>query len=224
MQVKLKVIGGKNDGREIRISVPEFVIGRGEEAHLRPSSDLVSRHHCALKLENGSVVISDLGSRNGTFVNGEKIESPHVARVGDTLRIGRLQFEVLIDHVQPSNKKPKIQGVAEAAARTATNNNANGDVNDESITDWLSQPGDDDLETRSLTETQHFSLDDTPTKMFVRSDEISESSISDVQEESSSSSKSSKKTPKKLPFRPNSKSESSKSAADEVLRKFFNRR
>ena len=43
MQVFLKIIGGKNDGREIKISVPEFVIGRGDTAHLKPSSDLVSR-------------------------------------------------------------------------------------------------------------------------------------------------------------------------------------
>jgi len=47
MQVFLKIIGGKNDGREIKISVPEFVIGRGDTAHLKPSSDLVSRRHCS---------------------------------------------------------------------------------------------------------------------------------------------------------------------------------
>ena len=45
MQVSLKVVGGKNDGRLIAINVPEFVIGRGETAHLRPQSDLVSRAH-----------------------------------------------------------------------------------------------------------------------------------------------------------------------------------
>jgi len=103
MQVKLKVIGGRNDGREIKISVPKFVIGRGDDAHLKPGSDLVSRHHCLLKIEDGALHISDMGSRNGTFVNGKKLESVHVAKVGDTLRIGRLQFEILIDHGKPGN-------------------------------------------------------------------------------------------------------------------------
>ena len=64
MQVFLKVVGGKNDAREIAITVPKFVIGRGEEAHLRPTSDLVSRHHTAINVENGKVIIEDLKSRN----------------------------------------------------------------------------------------------------------------------------------------------------------------
>lgn len=224
MQVKLKVIGGKNDGREIKISIPEFIIGRGEEAHLRPSSDLISRHHCSLKIENGSVIISDMGSRNGTYVNGQKIDKPHVAKVGDTLRVGRLQFELLIDHVQPGNKKPKVQGVAEAAARTASSA-ANGELDDESITDWLTQPADEDDSTKSLSDTQHFSLEETPTRMFVRSDEISDSTAETIMDDSESSAgRKSKSAPKKLPVRPSAKAESSKSAADEVLRKFFNRR
>ena len=102
MQVKLRVIGGKNDGREIKIGASEFVIGRSEKAHLRPSSDLISRNHCALKIEVASLTIVDLDSRNGTFINGQQIHEPYVAKVGDTLRVGRLQFEVLIDHVQPA--------------------------------------------------------------------------------------------------------------------------
>ena len=120
MQVILRVVGGKNDGREIAITVPKFVIGRGEEANLRPTSDLVSRHHTAINVDNGKVIIEDLKSRNGTFVNGEQITAPHVAKSGDSLRVGRLQLEVVIDHVKPSNKKPKVQDVVEAAARTAT--------------------------------------------------------------------------------------------------------
>ena len=79
MQVFLKIIGGKNDGREIKISVPEFVIGRGDTAHLKPSSDLVSRRHCSIKVVDGKVIVSDMGSRNGTFVNGEQLKGEHIA-------------------------------------------------------------------------------------------------------------------------------------------------
>ena len=71
MQVVLRVVGGKNDGREITIAVPRFIIGRGETAHLRPASDLVSREHCEILFGDGKVVINDLTSRNGTFVNGK---------------------------------------------------------------------------------------------------------------------------------------------------------
>ncbi len=229
MQVKLKVIGGKNDAREIKISVPEFVIGRGEEAHLKPSSDLISRMHCSLKIENGAVTVADMGSRNGTFINGVKLGEPHTARSGDTLRVGRLQFEILIDHAQPGNKKPRVAGVAEAAARTAEASSSGTDVFDEdSITDWLAPEAQDDS-TRALHETQHFSLEETPTRMFVRGDEVAEGSDEgvptppeDISE--SDSSKTRKKRFRKLPPREKLKAESSKGAADDVLRKFFNRR
>jgi pSer/pThr/pTyr-binding forkhead associated (FHA) protein len=224
MQVKLRVIGGRNDGREIRISVPTFIIGRGEEAHLRPNSELVSRNHCCLKLVNGSVIISDMGSRNGTWVNGKRLESEHVARVGDTLRVGRLQFEVLIDHGQPGNKKPKVAGVADAAARVSSDRKS--DFDEESITDWLTA---DEEQQDAMAETQHFVLEEAPTRMFVRSDEI-ESSDNDDEEGPESADKVKEsgskrhKKYKKLPPKEIVKAESSKSAADDVLRKFFNRR
>ena len=102
MQVVLRVVGGKNDGREITIAVPRFIIGRGDTAHLRPASDLVSREHCEILFGDGKVVINDLASRNGTFVNGKQLTETHVAKSGDSLRIGRLQFEVVIDPVKCS--------------------------------------------------------------------------------------------------------------------------
>ena len=97
MQVSLRVVGGKNNGREIKIAVPEFIIGRGDDAHLKPTSDLVSRKHCAIKISDGKVLVEDLKSRNGTFVNGARLDGTHVAKIGDSVRVGRLQFEVLID-------------------------------------------------------------------------------------------------------------------------------
>ena len=228
MQVKLKVIGGKNDGREIRLNIPEFVIGRGDEAHLRPNSDLISRQHCSIKVDNGRVIIADLGSRNGTFVNGRQLEGPHEAKPGDLLRVGRLQFEMVIDHVQPGAKKPKVEGVAEAAARTASAAGGEG-FDEESITDWLSAPQDAEDSTQALADTQQFRLDETPTKLFVRSDEMNRSKSSDTAEfeapeEEPPSGTMKKKKPGRLPNRPKFSAESSKVAADEVLRKFFNRR
>jgi pSer/pThr/pTyr-binding forkhead associated (FHA) protein len=224
MQVKLRVIGGKNDGREIKIAVPKFVIGRGEEAHLRPSSDLISRAHCSLVVQNGSVTISDMGSRNGTYVNGKKLEAAHLAKSGDTLRVGRLQFEVIVDHAEPGQKRPKVEGVAEAAARTAAAA-GNGMLDEDSITDWLTTGVDEGR--KSLHETTQFSLDHTPTKMFIRSDELVDEAAKPASPEeiSESDSKSGKKAKyKKLPPIPVAKAESSTCAADDVLRKFFNRR
>jgi predicted component of type VI protein secretion system len=179
-------------------------------------------------------VITDLNSRNGTFVNGEKIAAPHVARSGDSVRIGRLQFEMVIDPVKAGSKKPKITNVIDAAARTATTKKPSLE---DSITDWLLEGGDDedapDTSERariSTAETIQFNLDDTtaiakPNKGGITERESTEdSTINDSQEDTVKPIKKGKSKPMKLPPMDKPKQDSSTSAADDVLRKFFNRR
>lgn len=231
MQVRLKVIGGKNDGREIKISVPKFIIGRGEDAHLRPSSDLVSRNHCAICVGNGKVTVEDMGSRNGTFINGDQIEATHLVQVGDTLRVGRLQFELIVDHAQPGAKKPKVENVVEAATRTRNKGNSIED----SITDWLVEDLDDN---RSSYETTQFNLEETMAMSRAAADEKKDTedtddeepkthdSVSDLGDETVETSPKKKKKKKKgkLPPVPKFAHDDSTNAADHVLKKFFNRR
>lgn len=220
MQVLLKIIGGKHEGREIKISVPEFIIGRGEGAHLRPGSDMVSRKHCAIRVTDGKVTINDLGSRNGSFVNGQRITAPHEAQSGDKIKIGKLQFELLIDPVKPSAKKPKVKDVVEAASRTASTGKKPS--LEDSISDWLVSDDDDDSPFDDLdldaNETVQFSKEETQ--------EIKRALEENV--ESSEDSKESKMErtdlPGKLPPRPTSSHEDSTNAADDILKKLFNRR
>lgn len=217
MQVVLRVVGGKNDGREITIAVPRFIIGRGETAHLRPASDLVSREHCEILFGDGKVVINDLTSRNGTFVNGKQLTEAHVAKSGDSLRIGRLQFEVVIDPVKASAKKPRVGDVVEAAARTAQNKRSSLE---DSITDWLTagddEPNTDERNAIASAETIQLNLEET--SVFGGAKRDSKSKKSEDDEDSS------KDGPKKLPPMPKQQHDNSTSAADDVLKKFFNRR
>jgi len=231
MQVRLKVIGGKNDGREIKIAVPEFVIGRGEDAHLKPTSDLISRRHCSIKIGDGKVIVADLGSRNGTFVNGEQLKGPIEAKVGDVLRVGRLQFEMLIDVAQPSIKRPPVEGVAEAAARTAARPSKTGNNLEDSISSWLTEDVD---EAQRLQETTQLSLEDTKAIMAeaerkaVEKEKVRKQDSgmfsANLDESGSSIGESPKRPAGKLPPKPKFSHDSSKVAADDVLRKFFNRR
>ena len=59
------------------------VLGRGDEADLRLDDHRVSRVHCRLEPVNGGVKVTDLGSSNGTKVNGEKIEDETRLSSGD---------------------------------------------------------------------------------------------------------------------------------------------
>jgi pSer/pThr/pTyr-binding forkhead associated (FHA) protein len=135
MEAKLVVVGGKQAGKEIPISGAKFLIGRGEDCQLRPQSDLVSRRHCAILVEAGTVAVRDFNSRNGTLVNGERIKGDRELKTGDRLKIGPLEFDVQLSVPVAGKKKPKVRNIQEAAARTVES--AVGGSEDLDISSWL---------------------------------------------------------------------------------------
>src|SRR5262245_50877812 len=96
LHVELKVLEGRQQGKVIPLSVKQFLIGREQDCHLRPNSDLVSRHHCVFTVDDFTVRLRDLGSTNGTFVNGERIQGQVVLKPGDHVVVGKLSFEMVI--------------------------------------------------------------------------------------------------------------------------------
>lgn len=99
MQVKLKVLAGSNEGKEIAVNAEKFLIGRADECQLRPKSESVSRRHAAIIQKDGRVLLVDLKSRNGTFVNDKQLSSDKakILKDGDLLRIGKLEFQIAIE-------------------------------------------------------------------------------------------------------------------------------
>ncbi|MCA9049359.1 MAG: FHA domain-containing protein [Planctomycetaceae bacterium] len=96
LNVDLNVVSGKHKGQVITLNRPKFLIGREQDCQLRPNSELVSRHHCVFTVDDFSVRIRDLGSTNGTMVNGERIRKEVVLQQGDRVIVGNLEFEVVI--------------------------------------------------------------------------------------------------------------------------------
>lgn len=116
MALMLKIRGGSHDGREIRISqTKKYLIGKADDCHLRPKGEKVSRYHCALMVDEPDVVIRDLGSSSGTFVNDERIHGPVDLHNGDIVRVGPLEFEARITSLRPSSSE---QFAAEEQAAT----------------------------------------------------------------------------------------------------------
>ena len=95
MAASLKVVGGKQEGQLLPLQKGKFLIGREEDCHLRPNSDLVSRHHCVFSVDDYSVRLRDLGSTNGTFVNGEQLRGATTLKAGDRVSVGKLEFEIV---------------------------------------------------------------------------------------------------------------------------------
>jgi hypothetical protein len=168
MEVKLVVAQGSQAGQEVPIAGRKFFIGRAEDCHLRPHSDLISRHHCVILVEDAFVAVRDFGSKNGTFVNGKRITAEVELKPGDTLKVGQLEFKVLIDVGVGGKKLPKVHSVQEAAVRTAQpprpQQKAPKDEMD--ISDWLN-----DDEGRPMSDTA--TMD--PTQAMGRSGSGSES-------------------------------------------------
>ncbi len=96
LKVNLIVVSGKPEGKVIPLSLPVFRVGRDETCHLRPNSVEVSRQHTEITITDTTVTVRDLGSRNGTLVNGNLLTAPHELKSGELLRIGPLTFAVSI--------------------------------------------------------------------------------------------------------------------------------
>jgi pSer/pThr/pTyr-binding forkhead associated (FHA) protein len=92
MEVKLVVAEGVAKGRVIPLPPTVFLIGRGPQCHLRPHCTLVSKLHCAIARWAGKVVVRDLKSANGTYINEKRIQAEVRIHDGDTLRVGALAF------------------------------------------------------------------------------------------------------------------------------------
>src|SRR3954451_14323479 len=94
--VLLRVVGGPASGRQISLH-EDFVVGRGESGLGNLGSDTeISRRHARFRpLETGQVVVEDLGSTNGTLVNGQRITAARALLPGDRVTLGQttLQFE-----------------------------------------------------------------------------------------------------------------------------------
>jgi pSer/pThr/pTyr-binding forkhead associated (FHA) protein len=114
--LRLEVIGGNASGSTIVVE-DELVIGRHAEGAGRLSEDEeISRRHTRISREaTGEYAIEDLGSSNGTFVNGLRIQSPRLLSLGDSIEVGATTL-VVRGIVQPEPMAPTSPTVVAAVA------------------------------------------------------------------------------------------------------------
>ncbi|MBA2116477.1 FHA domain-containing protein [Bremerella alba] len=227
MQVMLQVIRGPSAGKEFKLPVDNFVIGRGDGCHLKPKSDMVSRKHCALAVRDSKLFLEDFGSKNGTLVNGERVEGTIELKMGDELRVGPLDFLILIDHTLGAAKRSKVSSVKEAASRVAE---ASGLGND--VASWLEEADEEERQMRMENpETRQFRVDETRTVSLdeLRELEEEEAAAGDAKDDKTKSGLlgmfgSKKKAYGKLPHVENANSKDSQAAANDAIRKLMDNR
>ena len=85
----LKVLQGPDRDMKFEVTRDMAFVGRDPECDIAVNDTKVSRQHAILELADGTWVIRDLGSANGTYVNGRKISKPMPLKLGDQVRVGR---------------------------------------------------------------------------------------------------------------------------------------
>jgi pSer/pThr/pTyr-binding forkhead associated (FHA) protein len=101
MAVSLRVVRGRLCGIPLDFPDGEFVLGGGPECAVRVSGDLISRQHCLLRIRGHDVHVRDLGSTNGTLVNGTLIVEECALSHCDTLQLGPLVLQLVLHGQAP---------------------------------------------------------------------------------------------------------------------------
>jgi pSer/pThr/pTyr-binding forkhead associated (FHA) protein len=91
---ELVVLTGEADTGRVRIRPQGHVIGRSTDADIQITDPYSSEFHARVGMQDGHVVVHDLGSTNGTYVNGRRVTSPTSVTRGDTVQIGKTILEV----------------------------------------------------------------------------------------------------------------------------------
>jgi len=86
----------KYQGTRFPLRRGETVVGRSPYCTIVLSNALASRQHCALRLDGDTLLVTDLTSANGTWVNGERVVEPRPLRHGDLVRVGTDVLEVRV--------------------------------------------------------------------------------------------------------------------------------
>jgi predicted component of type VI protein secretion system len=115
---KLVVLSAGLNGRTHELNVDKTTIGRVEDNTFQITDPSVSSHHCEVLLRGADVVIKDLNSTNGSFINGEKI-SETVLKPGQTLRLGQIELQLLTEGMPIPEPKAPAPAAAPAPASSA---------------------------------------------------------------------------------------------------------
>lgn len=146
---ELVIQTGKHRGARLTLPLDKpIVVGRDDGCQLTIPSSLVSRRHCELTHTTEGVLVHDLSSQNGTYLNDVAITSPTLMVVADMLRIGACVFE--LQPQQAVAKSEKVPGEATPPPPSSATPRANVKpppsrkaapggmaVSDDEIADWL---------------------------------------------------------------------------------------
>jgi pSer/pThr/pTyr-binding forkhead associated (FHA) protein len=117
MQAVLVMFRSDGERRSFSVVRDMTVIGRREDCDLRIPLGEVSRKHCRIVRDGDALRLEDLGSSNGTFLNGTRVEREAMLNPGDSIQVGPVVFVLQVDGYPADDElRPITIGTAETAA------------------------------------------------------------------------------------------------------------
>lgn len=99
---KLVILSSGMTGRAHELKVDKTTIGRVDDNTFPIAESSVSSHHCEILLRGAEVVVNDLNSTNGTFINGDKITGEAILKPGQILRLGQIELRLEVEGAAPA--------------------------------------------------------------------------------------------------------------------------
>lgn len=112
----LRVLSGKNKGKKLMLPQRKVTFGRAKDCDVRHGSKTVSDHHCTLEPTDNGLLVTDLGSEHGTYIDGSRVEEESLLRAASVLRIGVLQFRLIGQDLSVADELNRVQAWAEREA------------------------------------------------------------------------------------------------------------
>jgi predicted component of type VI protein secretion system len=147
MQAVLVMFRSDGERRSFSMARDMTVIGRREDCDLRIPLGEVSRKHCRIVRDGDSLKLEDLGSSNGTFLNGSRVQEALLSP-GDTIQVGPVVFVLQIDG-QPSDDELRPVTM-ESAAEPGMLDDDTGSLEGEAM-ESLSEPEEEDAAAHAPT-------------------------------------------------------------------------
>src|SRR5271168_2041384 len=119
MNYVLQVVRGRSASTTLKLADGVTTIGRHDDCLIRIKSSQVSRRHCELYEVADKLTLRDLGSSNGTFVNGKKVSGQQTLKHGDELTVGAVTLRVAQLGQASSPPQPASPSSKPKAADTA---------------------------------------------------------------------------------------------------------
>ncbi len=174
MNYQLLVLKGRASSQAIQLVDGVTTMGRQDGCELTVRSSQVSRRHCQLFEDNGRLIVKDLKSSNGTFVNGDRIEGQQALELDDILDIGPISFRVqqapaaaAVESLAEVEAEPvspvevEAESVSPAEVEEVVNNDASGvELDEDDVLAFVS--GDD--ETVAMTTPATTAKSKSPSK------------------------------------------------------------